>query len=86
MQLRTAAAARAFGDLCFFTRAVFPEVMERRGLKSSYFVDLGQSAYTMALTASDLAHIRMIRDHFEFLAEVVYTAMRMNGDFRSMWE
>jgi len=37
------------------------------------------------LKHTDMPHIRAIRDNFEFLSEVVYTSIRLNGEFRSMW-
>lgn len=85
MMLRTPSEALDLGNTCFFTRGVFPELLERRGISSTYFVQLGQGSYTMALQYSNMPHVRVIRDNFEFLAEVVYTAIRTNGEFRSMW-
>jgi hypothetical protein len=86
MTIRTPTEALALGNTCFFTRSVFPELLERRGISSTYFVQLGQGSYTRALTYVDMPHVRAIRDNFEFLTEVVYTAIRLNGEFRSMWE
>lgn len=85
MQLKTPSAALEFGDTCFFTRSVFPELLERRGVKSTYFVELGQSSYTMALKHSEIPHVKLLRDHFEFMAEVIHTSIRYTGHFRTMW-
>ena len=85
LKLRTPSAALELGNTCFFTRSVFPELLERRGLQASYFVELGQGSYSIALKHAPMPHIQALRDNFEFLAEIVYTAVRMNGDFRSMW-
>lgn len=85
MMIKTPSEALAFGNTCFFTRGVFPDLMTNRGLNSDYFVSLGQGSYTMVLKHSQLPHVKVLRDHFEFLAEVVYTAVRLNGEFRSMW-
>ncbi len=85
LKLRTPSQALDLGNTCFFTRSVFPELMERRGLKASYFVELGQGSYDLVLRHADMPHIRQLRDHFEFLSEVVYTGIRLNGEFRSMW-
>jgi len=85
LKLRTPSAALELGNTCFFTRSVFPELLERRGLQASYFVELGQGSYTIALKHAPMPHIQALRDNFEFLAEIVYTAVRMNGNFRSMW-
>lgn len=86
MQLRDPDAALEFGNVCWFTRSVFPEIYQRRGVNSSYWVDLGQSSYTMALRAVPSSTVTIMRDHFEFLAETVLTAMRHSGEFRSMWD
>ncbi len=85
LKLRTPSAALELGNTCFFTRSVFPELLERRGLQASYFVELGQGSYSIALKHADMPQVKIIRDNFEFLAEVVYTAIRLNGEFRSMW-
>lgn len=85
MNIKTPTEALALGNTCFFTRSVFPELLDHRGLSQNYFVELGQGSYSIVLKHTDLPHIRAIRDHFEFLCEVVYTAVRLNGCFRSMW-
>ncbi len=85
MKLKTPSEALELGNTCFFTRSVFPELLERRGLQASYFVELGQGSYSIALKHAPMPHIQALRDNFEFLAEIVYTAVRMNGNFRSMW-
>lgn len=88
MTIRTAEQALALGNTCWFTRAVFPELMQRRGIASSYYVDLGQGCYDRVLRGSyiDLPTVRAMRDHFEFTAEIALTAIRSEGGFRSMWE
>jgi hypothetical protein len=86
LSLRTPSQALALGNTCFFTRSVFPEIMQRRGIGADYYVQLGQGSYDMVLKHTNIPHIRIMRDHFEFLAEVVYTSVRLNGEFRSMWE
>lgn len=85
MSIKTPTEALALGNTCFFTRSVFPELLERRGLKADYFVELGQGSYDRALKYTVMPHIKVMRDNFEFLAEVVYTGIRLNGYFRSMW-
>lgn len=85
MTIRTASEAQAFGDVCWFTRAVFPELGERRGLSSSYYVQLGEGSYDRVLRTVPDETIRLMRDHFEFIAEIAWTAVRSQGGFRSMW-
>lgn len=76
----------ALGDTCWFTRAVFPELGERRGINSSYYVDLGTSCYARARRQIPNTTLEQMAQHFEFLAEVAYTALWSRGEFRSMWE
>lgn len=79
-------AAQTLGDACFFTRAVFPELGQHRGIHSSYYVQLGQGCYSMLLKYNYDPTIEQMRDHFEFLAEIIYTAIHAKGNFRSMWD
>lgn len=86
LQLRSWEQARALGDTCFFTRALFPELKQRRGIGADYYVFIGQGSYNRVLAERDIEAVRLINQHFEFLAEVVWTAIRAQGSFRSMWD
>lgn len=86
MQLRTVAEAWELANTCWFTRAVFPELKQRHGIVESYYVQLGQGCLGRVMQHTDQAWIRRLHRHFEFLAETAYTAIRLNGEFRSMWD
>jgi hypothetical protein len=86
MTIRTAKQAQALGDACWFTRAVFPELGERRGIGSSYYVMIGLGCYDRALREHNDLALKLMRDHFEFIAEMALTAVRAQGGFRSMWD
>lgn len=86
MQLRSVREALDLANTCYFTRAVFPELKSRRGIQPSYYVQLGQSCYDMVLQQTQTATLKAMRDHFEFLAECSYTALRHWGSFREMWD
>ena len=86
MQISTDDSALAFGNTCWFTRSVFPELGQRRGINDSYYVELGRTAYSRVLRTVPSATVQIMHDHFEFLAECTYTAIRHYGDFRSMWD
>jgi hypothetical protein len=86
MQLRSPQECLAFGDTCWFTRAVFPDCMNRRGISSSYFVELGQGCYAQVLRTYSIPAVQMLKEHFEWTAEMTYTAIHSNGEFRSMWD
>jgi hypothetical protein len=75
------------GDVCWFTRAVFPQLGEHRGMQASYYTNLGQNCYsrTLQYIGHDLTLELMIR-HFDFLAEVTWTVIHSQGRFREMWE
>lgn len=88
LTIRTEQQALHLANTCWFTRAVFPELGTRRGIRASYYVDMGQSCYDRVInrTSVPTPTIVAMRDHFEFLAEAAYTAIRHYGDFRSMWD
>ena len=74
------------GDTCWFTRAIFPQLGTRRGISASYYTDLGQGCYSRLLNyiGPDNNLELMIR-HFDFLAEVAWTVIHSQGEFREMW-
>ncbi|NBR60131.1 MAG: hypothetical protein EBT86_00505 [Actinobacteria bacterium] len=74
------------GDTCWFTRAIFPQLGTRRGISASYYTDLGQGCYSRLLNyiGPDNNLELMIR-HFDFLAEVAWTVVHSQGQFRKMW-
>lgn len=86
MTIRNANEAVNLGNVCWFTRAVFPELKRHRGITHRYYTELGQGCYAMALKHTVTPTIRMMRDHFEFLAEAAHTAIRYNNGFREMWD
>ena len=86
MQIKTLTQALELGNECWFTRAVFPELMQRRGIQPSYYVDLGQSCWSRVLSETGNPTLRQITEHFEFTAEVAWTAVHSQGGFRSMWD
>jgi hypothetical protein len=86
LSIRTREQALDLANTCWFTRSIFPELGTRRGIKESYYVQLGQSCYDRVLQGSESRTVETMRDHFEFLAETAYTAIRHYGKFRSMWE
>lgn len=86
MTMRTVKQAMLLGNECWFARAVFPDMMKKRGVNSSYYVAMGTSCFDRVLTANNNPTVRKLRDHFEFTAEVAWTAIHAKGELRSMWE
>lgn len=86
LTVRSVPAARELGDSCLFARSVFPSLLERRGLTSSYIVQIGQTAYDRVLDLGPEPTTQCLRDNFEFLAEMLWTAVHSQGLFRSLWQ
>lgn len=86
MTIKSVIDAQDLGDTCFFARAVFPELGNRRGISSSYYVDMGQGCYSYVLRVMPDPAVKQMRDHFEFLAEAVWTSVRSFGQFRPLWD
>jgi hypothetical protein len=86
MTARTTTELLELANTCWFTRAVFPELKQRHGIKESYYVDMGVSCYERVLAKNEVPAVRALCEHFEFLAETAYTAVRHYGNFRSMWD
>lgn len=86
LTIRNSQEAVNLGNVCWFTRAVFPELGTRRGITARYYVDLGQGCYERALAAQNTPVLKIMCEHFEFLAECAYTAIRWNQGFREMWD
>jgi hypothetical protein len=85
MNISSVYDAQDLGDTCFFTRAIFPELGNKKGITSSYYVDMGQGCYSYVLRIYPNLYIKQMRDHFEFLAEIVWTSIRAHGHFRTLW-
>ena len=86
LTLKTPAQALELGNTCWFTRAVFPELMERRGISSSYFVQMGQGCYNIVLKHNEHPAITQLNRYFEFTAEMTHTAVRHCNSLREMWD
>lgn len=86
MSIKNIFDAQELGDTCFFVRAIFPELGNRRGISSSYYVDMGQGCYSYFLKMCPDPAVKQMRDNFEFLAEIVWTSVREFGHFRPLWD
>jgi hypothetical protein len=86
MTVTDLSAVLTLGNVCWFTRSVFPDLKQRRGIDSSYYTMLGQGCYSRVLARHPNTTLQQMHDHFEFLAEVAHTVIWSRGNFRSMWE
>lgn len=85
MRVNTVLGYNALANECWFARAVFPTLLSRRGLNASYFVQMGQTCFDQVYSRSGNEIAATMRDHFEFLAEVAWTTVHAQGEWRSMW-
>jgi len=84
---RSPTALRSLGDTCWFTRAIFPQLGSRKGISASYYTDLGQGCYNRLLQhTGPNTTIELMSRHFDFLAEIAWTVIHSQGEFRSMWD
>jgi len=86
MTLRTPSQALDLGNTCFFTRSVFPDIGTRRGIRATYYTDIGQGAYDFVLSYSAIPAVRILRDHFEYCAEMTWTAVHSKDAIREFWD
>jgi hypothetical protein len=87
LKIRTPIQALELGNTCFFARSVFPEMGSRRGISSEYYVELGQGCYGHVLSYNEqLPAIRTLHTNFEYCAEMTWTAVHSQGQFREFWD
>ena len=73
-------ALRGVGDKCLLFSGLFPKIAEKRLVKISYFVNMGQSAYgTLARTHHDL--YASLAKQFVTLMDVLASVRRHTSDF-----
>lgn len=86
MTIKTVTQALDLGDTCFFTRSVFPDLGKRRGILPSYYVQIGKGCYEHVLSYSSIPAIVTINKHFEYCAEITWTAVHSKGGIREFWD
>ena len=86
LQIRTRQQALDLGNTCFWCRSVFPTYKSSRGYTPEYMALLGQSCYDRVLKEVEIQPLVHLRDYWEFLAEVTYTAVWSQGGYRTMWQ
>jgi hypothetical protein len=83
LQLKTNRTAKELGDTCLFVSGVFPTYGRRKGLRKSYYTNIGISSYSQIQSElfSELA------SHFDFLSNFIELSLHsskreMNNLFR----
>jgi hypothetical protein len=68
LQIQSAAAAKVLGDQALFAAAVFPTLLERKGITDRYIIDIGRVSYNRASRINEQLFITLSRN-FEFLTQ-----------------
>lgn len=68
LSIHSAQAAKILGDQALFAAAVFPTMLERRGINQNYFYQIGKASYSQAEQINYQLFNTLSRN-FEFLAE-----------------
>jgi hypothetical protein len=68
LQIQSAAAAKVLGDQALFAAAVFPTLLEHKGITDRYIIDIGRVSYNRASRINEQLFITLSRN-FEFLTQ-----------------
>ncbi len=68
LQIQTATAAKVLGDQALFASAVFPTLLEHKGITDQYFIDIGRVSYNRASRINEHLFSTLSRN-FEFLSQ-----------------
>lgn len=71
LDLNSSRSAKELGDTCLFVTGVFPEYGKRKGLKRSYYIEIGQGSYQRASTSLNTPLFNELSTHFEFLSNFI---------------
>lgn len=63
--------AKELGDTCLFVSGVFPTYGNRRGLKRSYFQNIGVVSYEMVAEVMHRDLFTQLAHHFHFLSDFI---------------
>jgi hypothetical protein len=80
---RRAERLREVGDHCLLFSGLFPQLAERRLVRISYFVNLGQSSYhqlSKVLDRSWSAVYGHLSDTFVVLMDILHSMRELSGD------
>jgi hypothetical protein len=74
LSLQNAHAAKVLGDQALFASAVFPTVLEYKGLSEKYFHDIGTISYRRATSINETL-FGIMSDNFTFLSQCLHRAV-----------
>lgn len=74
LSIQNAAAAKVLGDQALFAAAVFPSLLECKGINEKYLYDIGTISYRRAAKINETLFVTM-SDNFSFLSKCLYRAL-----------
>lgn len=74
LSIQSAAAAKVLGDQALFAAAVFPTLLEYKGISEKYFYDIGSTSYKRASVINE-ALFGTMSENFSFLSKCLYCAL-----------
>ena len=77
LQLQSAHAAKILGDQALFAAAVFPDMLNRKGISEQYFHSIGRSSYSRAAQINSELFTTMSQ-HFSYLAQCLQHCVHDN--------
>ena len=74
LSIQSASAAKVLGDQALFAAAVFPTLLECKGITEKYFCDIGSVSYSRATRINQHLFSTMSKN-FEFLSQCLHKAL-----------
>lgn len=78
LSMQTASAAKVLGDQALFAAAVFPTLLEYKGITEKYFNDIGTTSYRRAAVINE-SLFNTMSENFSFLSRCVHCALHDNN-------
>ena len=63
--------AKELGDTCLFVTGVFPSLGERKGIKRSYYANIGKTSYSLVSETMNVTLFSSLSKHFDFLSNFI---------------
>ncbi len=77
LQLQSAQAAKVLGDQALFAAAVFPSLLQKKGIDSTYFHNIGRTSYNRAIEIN-VALFGTMSQHFTYIAHCLQQCIHDN--------
>lgn len=78
LSIQSASAAKVLGDQALFAAAVFPTLIEYKGISEKYFYNIGTVSYRRASVINETL-FHALSDNFKFLSQCLYQALHDNN-------